>query len=303
MSIITPVYNGERFILETIESVLTAEIPIDYEYIVVDDGSTDSTFELVSAYSKKVKIISQKNSGESAAFNTGLQNAIGDFILVLSADDPLLTSDLISKSLKILSEKQDVVAVYPDWRMIDGLGQVVKIVRLPDYSDELLIGRNWCLPGPGVIFRKDPALRIGGRNESLRFTGDFDFWLRLSRVGKIARNPLVLAQWRRSEYSTSISQRGYDMASERIKVVQDFLSTNSIEKKLARKSLSNSYVMASKLMFFDSSISGKKFLIKAFKVRRGWPELASIEIIGFIFLMPLSGFIVRFFRKITRSKA
>ena len=300
LSIITPVYNGERYIGETIESVLNAEIGVNYEYIVVNDGSTDSTSNIISKYSKSINIIAKNNGGESSAVNTGLRSAKGDFILILSADDPMLTGDLITRSLEIFAKRRDIVALYPDWRMIDESGQVVRVITLPDYSDELMIGRNWCLPGPGVIFRKAPAIRIGGRNETLRFTGDFDFWLRLSTVGKIERIPEVLAQWRRSQYSTSISQRGYTMALERIRVVQDFIDANHIEKKLAQKALANAYVMASKLTFFDASIPGRKMLIKAFRLRRGWPELASPQILGYVFTLPYSGYLVRFVRKLLR---
>jgi glycosyltransferase involved in cell wall biosynthesis len=300
LSIITPVYNGEIYIRETIESVLNSDIRVNYEYIIINDGSTDSTLNIISSYSKSIQIMSQNNAGESSAVNAGLKNAKGDFALVLSADDPLLTGDLITRALEIFAKNQTVIAVYPDWQMIDDSGQVVKVVTLPDYSDELMIGRNWCLPGPGVIFKKDLAIQIGGRNESLRFTGDFDFWLRLSTVGKIERMPGVFAQWRRSQHSTSISQRGYSMALERIRVVEDFIETYPIEKQLSRKSLASAYVMASKLTFFDPSIPGRKMLIKAFRLRRGWPELASLQILGYVFLVPYSGYLVRFVAKVLR---
>ena len=237
LTIITPVYNGEKYISETIESIINSLIEYSYEYIVLDDGSNDSSLKILNKYKDKIKIFSHKNIGESATVNRGLENALGEFILVISADDPLLTSDLINKACKILIENSSIVAIYPDWRIIDQNGSTLRNKILPDFTDELLIGHCKCLPGPGTIFRRDKALQIGGRRSGWKFVGDYDFWLRLSRVGKIVRLPGVLAQWRENQDSTSISQRDYKMAFERIKVIENFLSENKVSEDLRRKAL------------------------------------------------------------------
>ena len=122
LTIITPVYNGEKYISETIESVINASIKYSYEYMVLDDGSNDSTLKILNTYKDKIKIFSHTNIGESATVNLGLENALGEFILVISADDPLLTSDLINKACCILLENPSIVAIYPDWRIIDQNG-------------------------------------------------------------------------------------------------------------------------------------------------------------------------------------
>ena len=111
LTIISPVYNGEKYISETIESVINSSITYSYEYIVLDDGSNDSTLKILNKYKDKIKIFSHKNIGESATVNRGLENALGEFILVISADDPLLTSDLINKACHILVENPSIVAI------------------------------------------------------------------------------------------------------------------------------------------------------------------------------------------------
>jgi glycosyltransferase involved in cell wall biosynthesis len=298
LTIISPVYNGEKYISETIESVINASIEYSYEYIVLDDGSNDSTLKILNAYKDKIKIFSHTNIGESATVNRGLENALGDFILVISADDPLLTSDLINKACYILIENPSIVAIYPDWRIIDQNGITLRNKILPDFTDDLLIGHCSCLPGPGTLFRKDKALEIGGRRSEWKFVGDYDFWLRLSRVGKIVRLPGVLAQWRENQNSTSISQRDSKMAAERIKVIENFLLENNISEILRKKALGNSYYLAARLAFFDPEIKGKHLLLKAFLYRRGWPEEARLYVVVYILLMPFTSIIFKPFSKI-----
>lgn len=292
ISIITPVFNGANFIVETIDSVLNAGIEIPYEFLVINDGSSDKTLEILETYGEKIRSLSHENVGESATVNRGLEYARGKYILVINADDPLLTSDLINQAVPILEAKSSIVALYPDWRIIDELGNTLKSNTLPEYSDELMIGRCRCLPGPGVVFRKDAALNIGGRRRKWKFVGDYDFWLRLSREGKIQRLPGELAQWRHNQGSISVSQRGLKMANERIQVIEEFVSENEISLALSRIARANAHYLAARLTFFDHTIDGRKLLINAFRLRRGWPEEAKIHVVLYLILLPLSAFLV-----------
>jgi len=295
VSIITPVYNGANFIAETIDSVLNAEVEIPFEYLVINDGSSDQTLEILKSYGNRVRTLSHENIGESMTVNRGLENAVGRYILILSADDPLLTADLINMAVSVLEAKSSTVAVYPDWKVIGEAGETLKINILPEYSDEIMIGHCRCLPGPGVVFRKDAALKIGGRRKKWKFVGDYDFWLRLSREGRIERLPGVLAQWRNSQGSTSISQRGIEMANDRIQVIEEFLTEHEIDSKLTRKALGNAYYMAARLAFFDPIIKGRELLFKSFKLRRSWPEEAKVHIVIYLLLIPISTRIMELF--------
>jgi len=300
LTIITPVYNGEKYISETIESIISAKIQVVYEYLVINDGSTDSTSLILDRYKDKIKIHAQQNLGESAAVNNGLKHSRADFVLVVNADDPLLTGDLINKGIEILVADPSIVAIYPDWKIISDNMETKKIKILPEYTDEIMIGRCRCLPGPGTLFRKDTALKIGGRSVNWKFVSDYDFWLRMSRQGIIVRLPGVLAQWRESLSSTSFSQRGKSMAIERIKVIEKFLLENKISVPLQRKALGNSYYLAARLAFFDSTIAGRKLLFQAFKNRRGWPEEAKLHVVIYLLLMPVSSRLVYKFPKLVQ---
>jgi glycosyltransferase involved in cell wall biosynthesis len=288
LSVITAVYNGAQHIEETINSVLTHCSSIDFEYIVLNDGSTDNTLAILNKYENKIRIINKENSGESDSVSTGFKLATGDLLLVVSADDPLLTKDLVSGVFEKFAKDVNLMAIYPDWQMIDVRGEVIKVIRVPEYSDELLIGRCVTLPGPGVIFRKSAAIQINGRNPKWTFVGDYDFWLRLSRLGEIRHRSEVLAQWRHHSLSTSVSKRGLKMALERIMVVEEFLQNTLIPKRIQRMALGNSYYMAARISYFDRKIPAKKFLFLAFIKRKAWVEEAKLHEIFYILFSPVS---------------
>jgi glycosyltransferase involved in cell wall biosynthesis len=298
ITIITAVYNGEKYIGETIDSVLENAKGIDFEYLVINDGSTDRTQEIIEAYSSKITLVKKENTGESSSLTLGFKMARGEFLLVVSADDPLFTPRIFENVFEMFNHQKEVAAIYPDWRMIDGTGTTIKEVKVKDYSEELLIGRCQTLPGPGTIFRTDLARAIGGRRSKWKFVGDFDFWLRISREGELKHRPELLAQWRQHEDSTSISMRGKAMALERINVVEEFLDQNKIPKRISRMALGSAYYMAARLNFFDSKVPGKKYLMTAFWLRKGWVEESKIQVIAYILTTPLSKIIYRLFKKL-----
>lgn len=300
ISIITPVFNGQAVLAETIESVLNANIEVGFEYLVIDDGSTDDTAKIMKKYAGNIICYSQTNMGESATVNRGLELAKGKYILIISADDPLLSGKLIEQATSILENNPKIVAVYPDWQIIGDMGEFIEEKHLPNFSDEVLIAQVNTLLGPGSIFRKADAVSIGGRNPKWKFVGDYDFWLRLSRRGEVVHIPHVLAQWRSHPKSTSISQRTIHMARERIQVIEDFLSSNNIDSNVARRAKANSYILASRLVYFDSDIPAKKYLFKAFREARGWPSQAQIHVVAYILLLPVSKYISRIVSKIVR---
>ena len=292
VTVITAVYNGEEFVAETINSVLECAREISFEYIVVDDGSTDGTLAILKSYGSAIRIIEQPNSGESSAVNVGINEAKGLCCLVVSADDPLLTPELFKGSLESFESDPQLAAIYPDWQMIGPSGEVIKQIIVPDYSHELLIGRCRTLPGPGALFRTTFAKKLEGRRARWTYVGDYDFWLRLSRVGELRRRPGIYAQWRYHANSTSVTKRGLKMANERIAVIEDFLTSNDIPLDLARMARGTSYYMAARLAFFSAEIPAKLYLAKAFRARGQWLEEAQLRVVLYILLLPISRIIV-----------
>lgn len=265
LSVIIPVYNGSDFIRETIDSVLNNSQGFSVECIVIDDGSTDSTAHIIDSYGKRIRNFRQKNSGESAAVNRGLREATGKFVVVVSADDPILTPKLFFGVNDFFEDNPSVVAWYPDWIVIDSLGQTLKTIHLPAYEFKDLFSMNRVLPGPGTWFRKETALKIEGRDVKWKFVGDYDFWLRLSMRGLLAHRSEVLAQWRTHADSTSIAHRGPRMAQERIDVIEEFIDVNSdsLDKELISLARAHSHYLAARLGFFSREVNSRKLFLRA----------------------------------------
>jgi glycosyltransferase involved in cell wall biosynthesis len=300
ITVVTPVFNGANFIEETINSVLACKGVFDLEYIVVDDGSTDSTPEILLKFGSAIKVINKLNGGESSAVNVGIQNAKGEIILIVSADDPLPSCEIFNGAERYFLDNPEIVAWYPNWSIINSSGEVIRIVEVEEFSEDSFIGRFRCLPGPGTLIRRESALRIGGRNTKWTFVGDYDFWLRLSQIGIMKKRDQLLAQWRFHDQSTSISRRGSEMATERVSVITEFVEANQLDEKLRAKALAHAYYFAARLSFFDSNIDGKSLLRKAFAANNRKIDDGKVIVYLFIWTLPFSRFTTRLFKPILR---
>lgn len=285
ISVITPVYNGQSYIRETVDSILNLAPQNGFEYIVVNDGSTDETLKILESYGSRINLINQANSGESSAVNTGIYAAQGEYLVVISADDPIFTSKLFEGIPDFFESNLEISAWYPDWKMINERGELIRVVKPKEYSRENLVDHAICLPGPGTFFRREMAREIGGRQEKWRYVADYDFWLRLSDLGPLRKRNELVSQWRYHEGSTSTSQAGLSMFMERINVIDEFLKARDIQGKVRRKALANTRCHAAAIKFdYQISIPARREVIRAFLLRRGWPEELKVEAIFAIFI-------------------
>jgi glycosyltransferase involved in cell wall biosynthesis len=298
-SIITPVYNGEKWISETVKSVLDKCKDFNFEYIVINDGSSDSTLKNLLKFSEKITIIDQKNRGEAESVNIGLGSAKGKYILIVNADDPMRSSELLGLAKEIFEQNKNVVCAYPSWSVIDESSKLVRNILVDEFSQRVLIGKHICIVGPGGFFRRETALAIGGRRPNLKFTSDYEFWLRLSQKGKFQRIPGYLAFWREHDLSTSIALRGVTMADERINVIERFLEENSqLPEKLKRMALSSAYYHAAVLVYFDREIPAKKLLFRALLLSPTNSISFEWKVILYIILLPFSNSLLKLIKKI-----
>jgi glycosyltransferase involved in cell wall biosynthesis len=302
-TIITAVYNGEKHITETIDSILNFTTLINYEYIVVNDGSTDGTLGLVNKYVDKVKIIDQSNMGEANAVNSALKIAQGEYCLIVSADDPLFSEELFTLAKKILDNNKEVVAVYPDWLEINDFGAVMSKVITDDYSESLLIGQFKCLPGPGAIFRTKTGLSVGGRNSKYRFVSDYEFWLKLSQQGRFVRIPKYLAQWRNHQDSASVKYKGHLMAKERIALMENFTKEYKLDKEMTKSALSHAYYHAALLSYFTLEVPGRQWMLQALRINKGWLKGSKPRIVLYLLLFPISFKLIQLLKKTPFKKS
>jgi len=182
ISVIIPVYNGEQTIRETIESVLDQTFS-DFELIVINDGSQDSTLEVVASFKDaRLQVFSYPNAGVSASRNRGLSHASGKFISFLDADD-LWAPDKLEAQLKALEENPQAAIAYSWTDHIDESGQFLRpsshTTINGDVYANLLLG-NFLKTGSNVLIRAQALTSVGGFDESLTHAEDWDMWLRLA---------------------------------------------------------------------------------------------------------------------------
>src|SRR5258708_5512284 len=218
VTIITPAYNREDLIEETITSILDQTYP-NLEYIIIDDGSKDTTYKLAKKYaSRQVHVLTQKNMGETRTVNKGFSLAKGEIIAVINSDDPLLPGS-IQTMVTYMQDHPDVLAVYPDWVMIDAKSKKIQEVHPADYNYVKMIAEHYCIPGPGTFFRRKAIKLTGGRSLEFKYVADYAFWLKLGMYGKIVRIPQTLATFRTHPGSQGVAAKGEAMAQEHKHVI------------------------------------------------------------------------------------
>jgi GT2 family glycosyltransferase len=222
VSIITPAFNRAPFLIETIESVLAQAYP-HIEYIVLDDGSTDNTRQVLSGYDGRIVWESHPNMGETRTVNKGIEMAHGEIVAIVNSDDPLLPG-AVGKAVPFLQEHPEALVAYPDWNYIDANSKPTGRIQVPDYDYLYMVRRHHCSVGPGAFIRKEAFALAGLRDPEFRYVGDFEFWLRLGLHGPFARIPETLATFRLHSTSASLACQGRAMAVEHIRLVEKYYS-------------------------------------------------------------------------------
>lgn len=196
VSVIIPTYNAANYITEAIDSVLSQTF-IDYEVIVVDDGSTDNTRDIIRKYNGKIKYTYQKNSGTSAARNTAIRESRGEYLAFLDADD-LWLPEKLEVQVKFLDQNPDLAFVCSDSYVIDKSQKIINIWAkgIRNYETfESLYEENFVLILT-VLMRKSCLLNVGGFDEELIISQDYDLWLRIAKKYKFKHLNIPLAKYR-----------------------------------------------------------------------------------------------------------
>lgn len=206
LSIVMPVHNGQEYLAVAMESV-AAQATSDIEVLVVDDGSTDRTPEILSGFASRLplRVIRRERGGNwAAATNQGFAEARGEFLGTLHHDDCWLPGRLetIRRLLGLCPDA--ALLLHPSW-YIDSTGRRLCRWRCPLppapkrlesalVLDRLLVQNFISMPAP--VFRRETALAVGGLDESLRYTADWDFWMKLAATGPAMYHPEPLSCFR-----------------------------------------------------------------------------------------------------------
>ena len=170
ISIITVCYNSEKTIKDTIESVLSQTYK-DYEYIVVDGQSKDSTLNIIKEY-RDIKLISEKDNGLYDAMNKGIMMATGDIIGIINSDDILYDESVFQTIIDNYDEDTEIL--YGDVKYYNE--DFTEVIR--DYISGPKKNNAWCPAHPTMYIKKAVFDKIGFYNIAYRITSDYDFIVR-----------------------------------------------------------------------------------------------------------------------------
>lgn len=222
-SVIIPAYNCADYISEAIDSVL-AQTYTDYEIIVVDDGSTDSTTEILNNYSGQIKIHKQSNAGVSVARNAGAQLADGEYLAFLDSDDIWLENKLQKQSEKISSGFEICYSNKYNFGEIGDLPQIqTDVFHMPEgfIYEHLLLGN--VVTTSSVVMNKKTFESLGGFDTNLTHCEDWDLWLKAAEKFHFGVDLEPLLKYR--VLGGSLSRRHQAMISARNIVVANALNS------------------------------------------------------------------------------
>lgn len=200
VSVVIPVFNCKDYLARCIESAL-AQTHQQLEIVAVDDGSTDGSADVLASYANRLIVVAQANAGPSAARNNGVRHSSGDYLAFLDGDD-LWDPRKTELQLAILKAHRKAVAVYCDHRSVDADGRVLGAtgaLEHPRSSGRMLedLIRGQRIKSPSVVMvRREAFEAVGGFDPILRYSEDYDLWLRLAAQGPILYQVDTLASYR-----------------------------------------------------------------------------------------------------------
>lgn len=246
ISIVTPNYNYASFISQTIESVINQNYS-DFEYIIIDDGSTDNSVEIIKSYVAKypnnIFLIRQENKGQTPAINVGMKKVTGDIICWINSDDTFCP-DVFKEVANCFKKNKSADIVFGDMNVVDMKGNFMNRKRHLDFNYTMgcLLGFTTILSSNTVFWKKDAMLKNGYFNETLKCNMDGDFYSRLTKGMIVKRINKALANFRKQPYT---------------KAAENDSNWNSIvkkETKYERERAYNSLLMARVIPYKYSTI-------------------------------------------------
>lgn len=238
VSVVIPVYNGEKYIEECLQSVYRQSYrPI--EVIVIDDGSADNSVNLISQFPDEKKLISQRNTDVSQARNVGIQNAEGQFIAFIDQDD-IWEKEKLEKQVRAFREKPGTDLVFTDSLKFNDKGER----RHPRDKHEIasrlndqnlfstLVMKNVLMPS-AVMVKKESIEKAGLFESTFKTCGDYEMWLRMAAMGmKFLYLPEPLALYR--QHAENTYKNSQIMHKDRLKALDSIFANQALTPELRR---------------------------------------------------------------------
>lgn len=217
VSVLITSYNYARYLGSAIDSILAQTYP-EWELVIVDDASSDDSQALIERYRRRYPdriqaVLLEKNGGQSAATNIGLNHAKGEFVALLGSDD-VARPERLAQGVRLLRQRQELAGAFSRTAYIDAEGRSIPEASIKfafdrNFSDlrwELLHGNFLC--APSAILRTEALRETGGFNRHLGYTEDYDLWMRLLDRHELVRSDEIWVDYRIHGNNLSISSTG-----------------------------------------------------------------------------------------------
>jgi glycosyltransferase involved in cell wall biosynthesis len=207
ISVVMCVFNGECFLREAVESILDQSFR-DFEFIIINDGSTDGSGALLEFYQKKdqrVRVYHQDNQGLVRSLNRGCELARGKYIARMDADD-IAVNDRLARQFQFMEEHPDIGVLGGAAEVIDSSGKTLKISVNPADDSQIRTALLTDCPfwHPTILMRKSLFERVGGYREIVFGSEDYDLWLRMADHGDLANLEAVLLRYRLHHHQVTV---------------------------------------------------------------------------------------------------
>lgn len=266
VSVIIPCYNHDKFVQESIQSVINQTYK-NIELIVIDDGSKDSSVQVVQEMIRdceerftNFEFRHRPNKGVSATLNEAMEWCTGKYVALLASDDIIFTHKT-QVQVDFLEKNEDITAVCGGVEIIDKNRNVTEVKLKPErtYDFESIIMHKFELPTATQMIRLDALLEVGGFNPDIVLE-DWYMWLKLSQIGKIHYLHQILASYRK--HDSNFSNNSEKMWQGRIDVLNCFKESKYYSKAMRRVEWLNG-----RAAYMNSKNSKKEMFWKLFKKR------------------------------------
>jgi Sulfotransferase family/Glycosyl transferase family 2 len=209
ISVCMPVYNAKRYLAEAVESILGQTFR-DFEFLIIDDGSTDRSLAILKRYAARdarIRLSSGPNAGLVARLNEMLHQARGDLIARMDADDVALP-ERFARQVEFLRSHPEVDVVGGAQEHVGAKGHLLSVHYDPqghEEIDERALAGACPINHPSVMMRRKAVLAVGGYRAEMLPAEDLDLWLRMGERGRLANLPEVITRYRLHESSVSAS--------------------------------------------------------------------------------------------------
>ena len=268
ISVLLCTYNDEKYIYKAVKSILDQTFE-DFEFIIINDGSTDKTLDILKQFDdKRLILIDKPNTGLTDSLNLGVSIAKSNWIARMDGDD-ISIKTRFEEQIKYIDD--NVAVIGTQCKFIDEEGNQIATVSLPLTHNEILkkgTSFRTMFIHPSVLINKELLLKSGGYDDYINSAEDLDLWLKLSHYGKLVNLDSVLLEYRMHQNKISITKRKDQLLNATIAI---FKSKNKIYTNISKKDyftfrnvIENNYIFKLIVILSQKSIGKTGFLLNLY---------------------------------------